>query len=222
MGNKKYVVKQIEDKLNAGFRCLKLKIGSLKFDQEIEIIRSVRELFSAEELEIRVDANGAFTIEESLQKLFKLAELQVHSIEQPIMPGQIDEMARICEVSPIPVALDEELIGIKSENKFRLLDIIRPAFIILKPSLLGGFKPSEEWIEKAEELNIQWWITSALESNIGLNAIAQWAYSLNVTKPQGLGTGLLYRNNITSPLQVKGDVLYYNQYTNWNDDIINR
>jgi len=172
--------------------------------------------FSATEIEIRLDANGGFTPQDALKKLDKLAVYHIHSIEQPIKQGQFDAMAELCQKSNIPIVLDEELIGVESIDKEYIIEKIKPAYIILKPSLLGGFKQSEEWIQLAEKHRVQWWITSALESNIGLNAIAQWTFKLNSDLPQGLGTGQLYHNNIPSPLEIKEAKLYYNSKLNWD------
>lgn len=217
MGEKTYMKQQIEEKLQQGFNCIKLKIGAIDFQNELDLLAFIREHFSTEKIEIRVDANGAFTSCNALGKLNQLHEYQLHSIEQPIKQGQTEAMAGLCKVTPFPIALDEELIGVFGyENKKRLLGDIQPQYIILKPSLVGGFRGSKEWIELAEKLNIGWWITSALESNIGLNAIAQWTYLQNNPMPQGLGTGALYTNNFDSPLEVKNGKLLYNPNINWN------
>ncbi len=212
MGSYDYMLQQVEAKMRAGFRCIKLKIGAIDFDRELSLIRHIRSHFSSKEIEIRVDANGAFSPEEALDKLKRLAELDLHSIEQPIRAGQPEEMGRLAELSPLPVALDEELIEATSlEAKRELLNTIRPGYIVLKPSLHGGIAGSTEWIEEAERRGIGWWVTSALESNIGLNSIAQWCATLNTTMPQGLGTGALFINNIEMPLKVAGDCLWYNK-----------
>ena len=217
MGEKTYMKQQIEEKLQKGFNCIKLKIGAIDFQNELDLLAFIRKHFSAEKIEIRVDANGAFTADNALDKLNQLNKYQLHSIEQPIKQGQTEAMAGLCEVSPFPIALDEELIGVFGyENKKRLLEDIQPQYIILKPSLVGGFRGSKAWIDLAEKLNIGWWITSALESNIGLNAIAQWTYLQNNPMPQGLGTGALYTNNFDSPLEVKNGKLLYNPDINWN------
>ena len=210
MGDSKSMLEQIEKKMEIGFRCIKLKIGAINFEEELTLLRFIRSHFSAKEIELRVDANGAFSPVDAMDKLSRLAELDLHSIEQPIRAGQWEEMARLTEVSPLPIALDEELIGINtSENKRRLLEQIRPQYIILKPSLHGGIAGGDEWIRLAEELTIGWWITSALESNIGLNAIAHWCATFNNPLPQGLGTGALFTNNIEMPLEVRKDCLWY-------------
>ncbi|MBT8293531.1 MAG: o-succinylbenzoate synthase, partial [Eudoraea sp.] len=223
MGDKENMQEQITQKVDSGFSCIKLKIGAIDFDEELSLLTSLRKKYTNEEIEIRVDANGAFKEEEALDKLNKLATCEVHSIEQPIKQGFPEKMKEICEKSPIPVALDEELIGIfTAKEKENLLQTIMPHYIILKPSLIGGFKESEEWIEIAEKLNIGWWITSALESNIGLNAIAQWTYTLNSKMPQGLGTGSLFTNNFDSPLKIQNGKLHYNKHSNWEQNLINK
>ncbi len=212
MGSKSFMREQIIKKINSGFRCIKMKIGAIDFSTEITLLREIRKEFSPSDIELRVDANGAFQASEALEKLSILSDLHIHSIEQPIKPGQRKEMARLCEETPIPIALDEELIGMCNTNdKTNLLDTIRPQYIILKPSLVGGFSGSDEWIYIAEKQDIGWWITSALESNIGLNAIAQYTFTKNSILPQGLGTGSLFTNNIPSPLEVKNGNLTYNK-----------
>jgi o-succinylbenzoate synthase len=174
--------------------------------------------FQPEILEIRVDANGAFAPKEAYEKLKRLSDLDLHSIEQPILPSQIDDMAKLCQISPIPIALDEELIGkYPFENKRKLLQLIKPQFIVLKPGLLGGIASCEEWITIANEMDIGWWVTSSLETNIGLNAIAQWTYTLNNPNHQGLSTGLLFENNINSPLALIGEKLYYFPRKKWDN-----
>ena len=218
MGSEDFMREQIKEKINAGFDCIKLKIGAIDFQTELDILKSIRKEFSVSDIELRVDANGAFSKDDALEKLKWLSEYQLHSIEQPIKPKQFDVMARLCEMTPLPIALDEELIGVFfQEEKQHLLQTIKPQYIILKPSLVGGFSGSKHWIDLAEDLNIKWWITSALESNIGLNAIAQWTYSLKTKNYQGLGTGSLFTNNILSPLQVKGDYLYYRPKLDWGN-----
>ena len=209
--------KQIKEKLETGFSCIKMKIGAIDFEAEIALLKSIRKEFSSKEIELRVDANGAFNPKNALEKLKRLSELEIHSIEQPIKQGQVQEMAALCAKTPLPIALDEELIGIfSSEDKKQLLQTIQPQFIILKPSLIGGFAGSLEWIKCAEAINADWWITSALESNIGLNAIAQFTHTLKSNLPQGLGTGGLFTNNFTSPLVVKNGTLQYNPVQKWN------
>ena len=210
MGSKTEMQTQIKEKINQGFSCIKLKIGAIDFDSEIDLLKSIRNEFNAKTIELRVDANGAFLPENALEKLEKLAKLDVHSIEQPIKAGQWKEMAQLCANTPIPIALDEELIGINDiTQKKLLLETIHPQYIILKPSLHGGFSGSNEWIKLVNEQKIDWWATSALESNVGLNAIAQWCAIQNNPLPQGLGTGQLYSNNFDSPLSLIGEKLYY-------------
>ncbi len=190
------MLKQIDEKIAEGYTCLKLKIGAIDFKKELEILHSIRNRFSPDEITLRVDANGAFSIEEAQQKLEELAKIGIHSIEQPIKAGQWEVMYQLCRTSPLPIALDEELIGIRNiEDKIKLLESIQPPYIILKPSLIGGFFETEEWIQLAGERKIDWWITSALESNYGLKAICQFTANYPVTLPQGLGTGRLYSNN---------------------------
>jgi len=221
MGSEAFMKQQIAAKLKAGFSVIKMKIGAIDFKTELSLLKSIRKEFSSEEIELRVDANGAFKPDDALEKLKKLSEFEIHSIEQPIKQGQFNEMEKLCLKTPIPIALDEELIGVFNVTKKKeLLQIINPQYIILKPSLIGGFKGSENWIQLAEKQNIGWWITSALESNIGLNAIAQWTYTLNNIMPQGLGTGSLFANNFKSPLEVKSGHLYYNKTKKWNFNLI--
>tara|TARA_R110002167_G_scaffold106905_3_gene273879 strand:- start:6658 stop:7698 length:1041 start_codon:yes stop_codon:yes gene_type:complete len=217
MGEKEFMKNQIKEKLKTGFSCIKMKIGAIDFDAEIELLKSIRKEFTSKEIELRVDANGAFNPKNALEKLERLASLDIHSIEQPIKQGQVQEMANLCSKTPLPIALDEELIGIfSSEEKQELLKTIKPQFIILKPSLIGGFAGSKEWINFAAQNKCDWWITSALESNVGLNAIAQFTYTLQNNLPQGLGTGGLFTNNFESPLEVKNGTLQYNLRLNWN------
>lgn len=210
MGSYEEMSRQVIDKIESGFRCLKMKIGAIDFDKELEILRMIREQFSADEIELRVDANGAFSPNEAMTKLNCLAELDLHSIEQPIRAGQWDEMALLAASSPIPIALDEELIGCNTlEKKKELLSFINPQYIILKPSLHGGLCGCNEWIKEAQDLQIGWWATSALESNIGLNAIAQWCATFDNPLPQGLGTGSLFTDNIDMPLVVENGELRF-------------
>ena len=217
MGEEAFMHEQIQQKLEQGFSCIKLKIGAIDFDKEIALLQSIRKKYSASEIELRVDANGAFQPQEALQKLQRLSELDLHSIEQPIKQGQFSEMAKLCAKTPLPIALDEELIGVFSvTKKEELLQTIQPQYIILKPSLIGGFKGTQEWIDLAEKQNIGWWITSALESNIGLNAISQFTFMQDSNMPQGLGTGSLYTNNIKSPLVVKGEYITYAPKKTWD------
>ncbi len=210
MGSIEEMTERAARKVEDGFKCLKFKIGAQDPRREFEMISAVRSLFPASELEIRIDANGAFTPDEALGRLEALSPLEIHSCEQPIAPGNPAAMAEICRLSPIPVALDETLIGIRTQGgRETVLDTIRPQYIILKPSLCGGFSGAEAWIAAAEERGVGWWATSALESNVGLTAIAQWAATLNTKMPQGLGTGALYTNNFTTPLSLHGDRLSY-------------
>lgn len=223
MGEKKFMFDQIVDKIDSGFTCIKLKIGAINFEEELSLLSYIRSQFNSNEIEIRVDANGAFSVDDALGKLERLAVFELHSIEQPIKANQWQDMAKLCLLSPLDIALDEELIGvIDIPSKKNLLEAIGPQYIILKPSLIGGFKASEEWINIAEELGIGWWATSALESNIGLNAIAQWVATKNNPMPQGLGTGQLYTNNIESPLTIRSGNLFYDQNKEWVlDEIYN-
>jgi o-succinylbenzoate synthase len=212
MGNYEEMLQRMEQKLEQGFRCVKLKIGAIDFEQELDLVKRIRERFSFHEVELRLDANGAFPFEEALYKLELLSQYAVHSIEQPIKAGQWAYMAELCRESPLPIALDEELIGVNNpEMKAHMLNIIKPAYIILKPSLHGGMYGCREWIETTKEQGIGSWITSALESNVGLNAIAQFAsdvYGDDILMPQGLGTGQLFTDNIPMPLEIRGDRLW--------------
>ncbi|MGV8092750.1 MAG: o-succinylbenzoate synthase [Mangrovibacterium sp.] len=211
MGDRADQEAQIHEKLEAGFRCIKIKIGSLYFEEELNLLEIIRTLGCSYVLTLRTDANGAFTPEEAQAKLDRLAPYEIHSIEQPIAAGNPEQMARLCNETPIPIALDEELIGVNSRNsKEELLETIRPQFLVLKPSLHGGFSGCDEWIELAEQRSIGWWITSYLESNIGLNAIAQWTFSKQVKMHQGLGTGQLFTNNTDSPLEMRDEQLWFN------------
>ncbi|SDB40916.1 o-succinylbenzoate synthase [Flavobacteriaceae bacterium MAR_2010_188] len=217
MGEKQFMKQQIIQKIETGFKCIKLKIGALDFEEEVQLLKYIRKEFTQKEIELRVDANGAFKGEEALEKLKILSTFDIHSIEQPIKVGQLEEMANLCEKSPLAIALDEELIGVFETNEMEeLLAIILPQYIILKPTLIGGFKKGEDWIGLANKYNIGWWITSALESNIGLNAIAQFTYSLESKMYQGLGTGGLFNNNFESPLVVKNGNLHYENGNHWN------
>ena len=212
MGSYEEMLKRMEEKLEKGFRCVKLKIGAIDFDQELDLVKRIRERFSHHEVELRLDANGACKYEEALYKLELLSQYAIHSIEQPIKAGQWAYMAELCRESPLPIALDEELIGVNDpEMKRHMLNIIKPRYIILKPSLHGGMQGCREWIETAMDMGIGSWITSALESNIGLNAIAQFAsdvYGDHITMPQGLGTGQLFTDNIDMGLEIRGDMLF--------------
>lgn len=214
MGDKATMSERIMEKVDDGFRCIKLKIGGIDFQEELKLLQLIRNV--CPDIEIRLDANGAFTPENAQERLSLLAAFDIHSIEQPIRQGQWDVMAHLCQISPIPIALDEELIGLNSlTDKARMLDTIMPQYIILKPTLCGGFTGSDEWISLAETRKIGWWATSALESNIGLNAIAQWVATKDISLPQGLGTGQLYYNNIPSPLSLSGDKLSYCPDLKW-------
>lgn len=222
MGEESFMKAQIEEKLAQGFRCVKLKIGAINFEKELDLLRFIRQHFDANSVEIRVDANGAFNPKEALKILNQLAEYQIHSIEQPIAQNQSDKMMELCQKTPIPIALDEELISVFSiEQKRKLLERIKPQYIILKPSLVGGFTGTKQWISIADDYQIGWWITSALESNIGLNAISQWTFTLQNPLPQGLGTGGLYTNNFDCPLTIINGRIQYNPSVSWNTRAIN-
>ena len=221
MGEYSFMYDQIKKKIDDGFGCIKIKIGAIEFEKEISLLKYIRSDFDHKDIEIRVDANGAFAMGEALEKLKRLADYNLHSIEQPIKPCQWEEMSELCDKSPLPIALDEELIGIYGrQSKKNLVQSLRPQYIILKPSLIGGYASSNEWIEVAEEANVGYWVTSALESNIGLNAIAQWTHELAIDMPQGLGTGQLYDNNFEGPLFIKKGELHFNPelrvYQNFN------
>ena len=210
MGDKDYMQQQIREKLSQGFHCIKMKIGAIDFETEYALLKGIRQQYAPSDIELRVDANGAFSPLEALEKLKRLSDLEIHSIEQPIRAGQYEQMAHLCEASPLPIALDEELIGVACpERKKEILQWIHPAYIILKPSLIGGYKGSQEWIDLAQKQGIGWWVTSALEGNVGLSAIAQWTYTLKNPLPQGLGTGSLYTNNFPSSLEVKNGGLWW-------------
>ncbi len=217
MAPKADMLEQVKSKLEAGFTCIKLKIGAIDFEEELEVLKFIRSQFTANEIEIRVDANGAFNPQDALEKLNRLSAFHLHSIEQPIKQNQWEQMAQLCASTPLPIALDEELIGISdSKQKAACLDAIQPQYIILKPSLVGGLSAAKEWIDLAEERNIGWWNTSALESNVGLNAIAQWTFTLNTDMPQGLGTGQLFKNNTPSPLYMENGQVGYNPNESWS------
>ena len=217
MGSRRYLEEQIRDKINRGFRVLKMKVGAIELESELEVLAWIRSEYATEELEIRLDANGAWSPENAPERLTAFARYGIHSIEQPIAPGQAEAMAGLCADPIIPIALDEELIGVvRSEDRSKLLEKIRPSYIILKPGLLGGFSVASEWIRYAKQVGAEWWVTSALESSVGLNAIAQWTYDLGASMPQGLGTGQIYTNNIPSPLQLEGDRLWYRAENPWD------
>lgn len=217
MGDEKFMKQQIEEKIAQGFTCIKLKIGAIEFEKELRLLGFIRQNFTPEQIEIRVDANGAFSETEALYKINQIAGFQIHSIEQPIQKKQHDTMSFLCKNTSLPIALDEELIGVFSfTEKEALLQKIKPQYIILKPSFIGGFRGSDEWIFLAEKYKIGWWITSALESNIGLNAIAQYTFLKQNPMPQGLGTGALFTNNFDCPLEVKKGQLFYNVANSWD------
>lgn len=210
MGDRSTMFRRIQQKLEAGFHCIKLKIGAIDFEAELALLSYIRERFSCRDVELRVDANGAFSPGNARERLEALARFGLHSIEQPIRQGQWEEMSRLCRETPVPIALDEELIGVDDPVlKRSLLETVKPQYLILKPALCGGFTGAEQWIELARQQNIGWWVTSALESNIGLNALAQWVVTLGNTMPQGLGTGQLFTNNILSPIKQEGERLRY-------------
>lgn len=215
MGEKDFMLQQVEQKINDGFSCIKIKVGAIDFEEEIKLLSYIRERYPAEQIEIRLDANGAFTKRDAVEKIERLSKFDIHSIEQPIKPKQWELMHTLCSEKIIPIALDEELIGIKVGDIDELLTFIHPQYIILKPSLLGGLNVSDEWIKKTTNLHIGWWATSALESNVGLNAIAQWVYTKSQSVVQGLGTGSLYTNNIPSPLIIENGALRYDPNTQW-------
>ncbi|PTX42335.1 o-succinylbenzoate synthase [Christiangramia gaetbulicola] len=216
MGDKAFMKEQISEKIEAGFNCIKLKIGAIDFETELDLLKSIRSNFSEKEIELRVDANGAFSPEDAMNKLERLSKFKLHSIEQPIKQGQVKEMAELCRNTPLPIALDEELIGVTDvTEKQKLIQTIKPQYAIFKPSLIGGFKGTEEWKNICEAQDVAWWITSALESNIGLNAISQWTYTLKPELPQGLGTGGLYTNNFESPLKVENGRIQYDNSQDW-------
>ncbi|MCG8552930.1 MAG: o-succinylbenzoate synthase [Desulfobacterales bacterium] len=210
MGELSFMKEQVRRKLDSGWRCIKLKIGALQFEDELAILKGIRAEYSADDVILRVDANGGFSPDEVAERLGQLAALDIHSIEQPIAKGQWPQMAELCRQSPLDIALDEELIGITAlEDKIRLLDALGPHYLVLKPSLHGGMNGCDQWIELAEARGIDWWITSYLESNLGLNAIAQWAFLKQPRLHQGLGTGQLFTNNMDSPLEIRGEELFF-------------
>jgi L-alanine-DL-glutamate epimerase-like enolase superfamily enzyme len=217
MGSFDDMSQQIKTLLEKGFDCIKLKIGAIHFEEELKLLAQIRKEFNASEVIIRVDANGAFSPANALEQLKRLSDYELHSIEQPLAVNQWEALNDLCEKSPLPIALDEELIGRFTEKEcLTLLQTIQPAYIILKPSLLGGFQASEQWIKWAESQKIGWWVTSALESNVGLNAIAQWTYTQKYLGHQGLGTGSLFTNNIDSPLVIKKGCLWVDNLIPWS------
>jgi L-alanine-DL-glutamate epimerase-like enolase superfamily enzyme len=210
MGDFDRMIERIDEKISTGFHCIKLKIGAIDWEKEVEMISYIRRRYTPGQLMIRVDANGGFDATDALTRLRRLGELGIHSIEQPVKPGQFELMATLCRESPVPIALDEELIGKGTEEeKSAVLDAIHPSYIILKPALCGGFSGAEEWIRMAVERGIGWWVTSALESNVGLNAIAQWTAAIGAEGPQGLGTGGVFTDNFITPVRLHGDRLSY-------------
>jgi o-succinylbenzoate synthase len=216
MGDEVFMKHQIEEKIAQGFSCIKLKIGAIDFDKELNLLRFIRQNFDEKTIEIRVDVNGAFSENEALYKINQIAGFKLHSIEQPIQKNNTDMMSVLCKRTNLPIALDEELIGVFSTSeKEQLLQKIQPQYIILKPSFIGGFRGTLDWISIAKKLNIGWWITSALESNVGLNAIAQFTFLQNNIMPQGLGTGSLYTNNFDCPLEVYQGQLWYRKENDW-------
>jgi O-succinylbenzoate synthase len=223
MNDKETMMREAVEKIQAGFTCLKLKIGGIDFDQEVDILSGIRSRYNSGQLEIRLDANGSFSPENAMERLQRLSQFEIHSIEQPVRAGQWDKLAEIVAKSPIPIALDEELIPIiQQEQKNEMLDKVKPHYIILKPTLHGGIAGCDEWISLAESRGIRWWATSALESNIGLNAIAQWVSTYQNPLPQGLGTGQLYVNNIPSPLSSGSGYFWWDQTLNWHLETIVR
>jgi len=222
MGDTGFMKQQIEQKIASGFRVLKLKVGALETEEELEVLSWIRSRYGTLELEIRLDANGAWTPEEALQKMEQFAAFGIHSLEQPVAPGKWEGLGMVCREASIPVALDEELIGLDADREGPgLLDTVKPHYLILKPGLLGGFLNSERWIGLAGERRIGWWVTSALESSVGLSAIAQWTYGLSSSIPQGLGTGKIYRNNLPSPLRMEGGSLWYHPRGAWDLSMMN-
>lgn len=212
MGTFEEMMQRIDEEIKQGFRCIKLKIGAIDFNKELDMVKYIREHFTHKEMEIRLDANGGFEFDEALYKLELLSQYSIHSIEQPIRQHQWGYMAQLCRESPLPIALDEELIGINEPDmKEYVLNVIKPAYIILKPSLHGGISGVKEWIDIASDKGIKSWVTSALESNVGLNSIAQFAayeYGSDIAMPQGLGTGMLFTDNIDMPLEIRGNMLW--------------
>ncbi len=222
MDSKEKMLESASKKISDGYSCLKFKIGALDFDEECRMLEQVRNYANAFKLEIRLDANGAFTADDALKKLAELKRFDIHSMEQPIKANQVELMAEICAKSHIHIALDEELIGVEPDKMGMLLQKIQPHYIVLKPTLLGGLKAADKWIHKAQQQAVCWWATSALESNIGLNAIAQWCSTYELAIPQGLGTGMLYENNIPSPLRIIDTKLYYKQNEFWQTSEIEK
>lgn len=221
MGDRDTMARRIREKLDAGFLCVKLKIGGIDFEDELGLLALIRREFGPDDIELRLDANGAFSVDNALGRIKRLSEYHIHSIEQPLKAGQWEAMAQLCSVSPIPIALDEELIGFSSDRrKHELLETIRPAYVILKPALCGGFAEADRWIDIAEKHGIGWWATSALESNIGLGAIAQWVSRRKLSMPQGLGTGALYVENFPTALSLHGDKMCFDPAVKVSSDKI--
>lgn len=222
MNSKEHMLRQVEEKIAAGFHCIKMKIGAIDFEEECAVLAHIRKRYTSNEIMLRVDANGAFHPSEALEKLKALSQYALHSIEQPIRAGNIQAMHQLCEASPLPIALDEELIGVFGlDKKEALLKAIKPHYIILKPTLLGGFRAADKWIQVADKMDIGWWVTSALESNVGLSAIAQYTAQLSYNGYQGLGTGSLFHNNIPSPLAIAKGQLYYKSNIPWDLTLLN-
>ncbi len=209
MGTIDEMQNRIKQKIENGFTCIKIKVGSQNFEHELDLLKQIRQKYNETDLQIRLDANGAFSPDEALKKIDQLSEYKIHSIEQPIKAGQWAQMSNICRNTNIPIALDEEFIGIYGQNRFNMLDAIMPQFIVLKPALLGGLCDTAQMVLSAAKRSIGWWVTSALESNVGLNAIAQWAYLNAYNIPQGLGTGNVFKNNFESQLYLKGDTICF-------------
>lgn len=217
MGDKATMKQRILEQIDGGYTTVKMKIGAISIDDELDLLKAVRSEYSASDLVLRVDANGAFSAQQAPEVLKRLADLHVHSIEQPVAPGLYEVMAELCTNTPIPIALDEDLIGLNTHDaKVDLLDNLKPQYIVIKPSLVGGWTATQAWIDLAKARNISWWITSALESSIGLNAIAQYTATLNVSMAQGLGTGKVYANNIPSPLLAEKGLLHYRPEAEWD------
>jgi o-succinylbenzoate synthase len=216
MGGLDFMLQQVSIKIEEGFTCIKLKIGGLNFEKEMDILNFIRRKYFRDQITIRLDANGAFKSDQAMYKLVDLSRFDIHSIEQPIKPGS-PFLAELCQKSPIPIALDEELIGVNTaEAKAELLDRVKPQYLVLKPTLHGGFYGCAEWIRLADERKVGWWLTSAMESSVGLNALAQFAAQYPLVLPQGLGTGMIFRDNIPSPLEVKKGQLLWNSQENWD------
>ena len=213
------ILRQVANKVDQSFTCIKMKIGALDFEQECAVLADIRQRFP--EVQLRLDANGAYTPDDALRVLERLAHFDIHFLEQPIKPKQWSAMAKVCAESPIPIALDEELIGIHdNQQRKTLLETIQPQHIVLKPMLLGGFAAAEKWMELAEKLGIEWWINSSLESNVGLNAICQWTSALQTGRIHGLGTGMLYTNNVPSPIRLSGSRLHIDHSQAWDLSLI--